>query len=246
MGAVTIDVVGQREMGCWLVGLISQVGGLREAIRALEPEATAAFASAALELLDAHISQSALAHLLADAREPLAREQPQAIRAALLQGFTVTGGTGGGGTIDHLLLCGNDGAVGDGWLNGGASSLRSSVIDELEELGYWGDPVTATYTRTTSISGEGNITDEPVYDCGELTGDLSAFWAADDPFADLGDPASDPDPDGSVTGMGAFFGPHGDDWDLDCDSLGSGPWATAADPDELTPDPTSFTVHVRR
>ena len=76
-----------------------------DAIRALDPRAVGAFASAALDLLGAPISQSALAHLLADAlrmpassatalsdtladgREHLPTDEQEAIRLALLQGW---------------------------------------------------------------------------------------------------------------------------------------------------------------
>lgn len=143
---------------------------------------------------------------------------------------------GSGLVVTHALICGNEaGSVGDGIIDDGLAELSftSTVFLQLEELGYWSDTPTVTYSRTIGIAGEGNITDEPAYDCAGVEGDLSAWWAADDPFAELGDPAGEPDPDGSTAGIGAFFGPYGDDWDLDGDGVGGGPWAATPDEDEL-------------
>ena len=140
----------------------------------------------------------------------------------------------------HVLLCGNTaGSEGDGLIvdgPDGSTSFTNSVFVQLEELGYWSALPEVTYSRTTSIAGEGNTATEPAYDCAALTGDLASFWSEPDALGDLGDPAGAPDPDGSTTGMGAFFGPYGDDWDLDCDGVGSGPWASPADADDLDED----------
>ncbi len=129
-------------------------------------------------------------------------------------------------TVSHALLCDNAGEKdADGWWNRAGSELSDSVLWETDEFGTSPTLPSSRYTRAVTLDGYGNTPATPAYDCGEITSDLSAFWAADDPLGDLGDPTSTADPDGSRAGMGPFFGPYGDDWDLDCDGLSAGPFA---------------------
>ncbi len=112
--------------------------------------------------------------------------------------------------LDHITMYGNsalqNGMGSEGYLYMGTGEFRNSIIwnDEEDSPLFNGLPMSASYSCMSdyTASGENNIFYDPLFIDREA---MNFYLMPESPCINMGDPESDPDPDGSRTDMGAFW-----------------------------------------
>ncbi len=119
-------------------------------------------------------------------------------------------------TMINNTIANNESTYGYGamWFASSSATVNNCIlIDDLDVFNLFGSTVYVTYTCISGgYSGTGNINEDPMFEnptagSGTSYNGLEASWSLleGSPCIDAGDPASPPDPDGTVADMGALY-----------------------------------------